>query len=131
MFGMIAFLSYGFFWWSLVFVLVIPKMGIGAATDPMAMAFYLFIWGCFSACMFVATWKKAPWALVFVFFTVVLLFWMLAAHYWSESKKMGQAAGIEGVICGLSAIYTAFGEILNETYGRTIIPLGVRTPPKK
>ena len=130
MFGMIAFLSYGLFWWSLVFTLALPKMGIVAATDPMGMAFYLFIWGCFSLCMFIGTWKKSPYALVFVFFTVVILFWLLAAHYWSESEKVGQAAGIEGVICGLSAIYVAFGEILNETYGRTIIPLGVRVPHK-
>lgn len=86
MFGMIAFLSYGFFWWSLVFVLIIPKMGIGAATDPTAMGCYMFIWGLFSLCMFVGTLKKAPWALVFVFFTVVVLFWLLAAHFWSENK---------------------------------------------
>jgi uncharacterized protein len=78
--------------------------------------------------MFIGTLKKAPYALVFVFFTVVILFFLLAAHYWSESAKVLHAAGIEGVICGLSAIYVAFGEILNEVYGRTIIPLGVRVP---
>ncbi len=126
MFGMIAFLSYGTFWWSLVFTLVLPKMGYGAATSAEGMAWYLFIWGVFSTCMFVGTLKKAPWALVFVFFTVVLLFFLLAAHYWTESENVGKAAGIEGIICGLSAIYTAFGEILNPIYGRTIIPLGER-----
>lgn len=78
--------------------------------------------------MFVGTLKKSPWALVFVFFTVVILFFLLAAHNWTENKPLGKAAGIEGIICGLSAIYTAFGEILNEVYGRTIIPLGIRTP---
>ena len=57
---------------------------------------------------------------------VLLLFFLLAAHYWTESENVGKAAGIEGIICGLSAIYTAFGEILNPIYGRTIIPLGER-----
>jgi succinate-acetate transporter protein len=88
MFGMIAFLSYGFFWWSLVFTLVIPKMGYGTAPSSMGMAFYLFIWGCFSTCMFIGTLKKSPWALVFVFFTVIILFMLLAAHYWTESLKV-------------------------------------------
>jgi succinate-acetate transporter protein len=32
-------------------------------------------------------------------------------------------AGIEGTICGLSAIYIAFAELLNDTYKRTILPL--------
>ena len=27
MFGMIAFISYGFFWWSLVFIIIVPAMG--------------------------------------------------------------------------------------------------------
>jgi succinate-acetate transporter protein len=58
-----------------------------------------------------------------VFFTVVVLFFLLAAHYWTESKAVQKAAGIEGIICGLSAIYVAFGELLNPTYDRTMLPL--------
>lgn len=107
---------------------MLPKMGVATATDPTAMGCYLFIWGVFSTCMFIGTLKKAPWALAFVFFTVVVLFFLLAAHYWTESEKLGKAAGIEGIICGLSALYVAFGEILNEVYGRTMIPLGIRVP---
>jgi len=33
-------------------------------------------------------------------------------------------AGIEGVICGLSAVYTALAQVLNESHGRTVLPLG-------
>lgn len=126
MFGMIAFMSYGFFWWSFSFLLIIPKMGYGAAANSEALAWYLFIWGIFTTCMFVATLKRSPWALCFVFFTVIVLFMLLAAHNWTEDPGLLKAAGIEGIICGLSAIYVAFGEILNATYGRTMIPLGVR-----
>lgn len=130
MFGSIAFMSYGFFWWSFVFLLILPKMGLVAATNPEGLACYMFIWGIFSFIMFVATLKKAPYALCFVFFTVVLLFELLAAHFWTENAGLLKAAGVEGIICGLSAIYVAAGEILNETYGRTILPLGMRTAPK-
>jgi len=102
-------------------------MGLAADPDPTGIAWYLFIWGVFSLNMFVATLKKAPYALVILFLTVVILFWLLASYYWTLHPKILKAAGIEGVICGLIAIYTAFGEILNETYGRTILPLGTRT----
>ena len=37
-------------------------------------------------------------------------------------------AGYEGIICGLSAVYLAMAEVMNETYGRTILPIG---PMKK
>ena len=130
-FGMVAFLSYGLFWISFCFLLMLPATGLAAAPDDMSLALYCFIWGIFSTNMFVATLKKSPWALVFVFFTVVVLFFLLAAAFWTGSPKITKAAGVEGIICGLSAIYVAFGEINNEIYGRTIIPLGVRTVTTK
>jgi succinate-acetate transporter protein len=84
-FGFVAFLSYGCFWESLIFLQLLPKMGISVAADPTAMAWYCFIWGIFSTGMFIATLKAAPYTLVFVFLTLVALFFLLAAHYWTES----------------------------------------------
>ena len=130
LFGMIAFMSYGFFWWSLILILMLPKMGnFAPAPDNVSMGFYLFIWGIFSLCMFVGTiLKKAPIALSWVFFTVVILFMLLAAKNWANSEQLERVAGVEGVICGLSAIYLAFAMILNDVSGgRTILPVGVRT----
>lgn len=127
LFGMIAFMSYGFFWWSLILLTMLPKMGAFTAPDGVSMGCYLFIWGLFSLCMFFGTLlKKAPMALSWIFFTVVVLFWMLAATKWSGSETLEHASGIEGIICGLSAIYLAFAMILNEVSGRTILPVGVR-----
>jgi succinate-acetate transporter protein len=125
---MIAFLSYGLFWWSLIFLIAMPNMGkFAVAPDHAAMGCYLFIWGLFSLCMFAGTiLKRAPWALTWVFLTVVILFWLLAARHWEDSEKIEVIAGIEGVICGLSAIYLAFAQILNEVSGRTILPVGSR-----
>ena len=33
-------------------------------------------------------------------------------------------AGWEGIACGLSAIYLAMAEVLNENLGRTVLPIG-------
>ncbi|MFW6228859.1 MAG: hypothetical protein ACOC2V_05305 [Alkalispirochaeta sp.] len=33
-------------------------------------------------------------------------------------------AGWVGIICGFSAFYTAIAQVLNEVYGRTVLPLG-------
>lgn len=126
---MIAFMSYGFFWWTLVLTVVLPKMGVFAgATDHAAMGCYLFIWGLFSLCMFVGTiLGKKPLVLSWIFLTVVVLFWLLAARHWADSEELEKVAGVEGVICGLSAIYLAFAEILNELSGRTVLWIGLRS----
>ena len=126
--GSIAFLSYGFFWWSLVFVIVLPKTGYATAPDGISMGCYLFIWGILSLVFMIGTYfKRAPWFLTFVFATVVVLFMLLASAKWQESKSVEKAAGIEGVICGLSAIYMATAEIVNDSAGRTIVPIGERS----
>ncbi len=46
-FGLTAFTSYGFFWLSLVALVVMPKMGWVAAPSENAMVAYLAVWGVF------------------------------------------------------------------------------------
>jgi succinate-acetate transporter protein len=41
-----------------------------------------------------------------------------------DLETFTEIIGIEGIICGLSAFYTAIAEILNEAYGKTVLPIG-------
>lgn len=119
-FGTTAFTLYGFFWLSLVALLVLPKLGLGEAATPVSMGFYLALWGLFTACMFVGTLKLSR-ALQTVFLSLAILFFLLAyADFTGGSKTL---AGYEGIFCGLSAFYTAIAQILNELYGRAVLPL--------
>ncbi len=122
-FGTTAFLSYGLFWLSLVALLVIPKFGWVPAQTSTSFGWYLFWWGVFTFIMFFGT-LRANRALQFVFLSLAILFWLLAAHIWAGSDSLGKVAGWEGVICGLSAMYTGLAQVLNEMYGRTVWPLG-------
>ncbi len=121
-FGTTAFSSYGFFWLSLVALLVMPKIGWCEAPESSAMVAYLFMWGVFTAVMFIGT-LKLNCALQFIFATLVLLFFLLALAEATGSPIIKQIAGYEGIICGLSAIYTGLAQVLNEVYGRTIAPM--------
>ena len=119
-FGTTAFTLYGFFWLSLVALLVLPKLGLGEAANPVSMGFYLSVWGLFTAGMFVGT-LKLNRALQVVFLSLTVLFFMLAyADFTGGSKTL---AGYEGLLCGLSAFYAAMAQILNEVYGRKVLPL--------
>ena len=121
-FGVTAFTSYGLFWLSFVGLLVIPKVVPGFdGPDGTAFGTYLFMWGLFTMLMFIGTLKKNL-ALSVVFFTLFVLFYLLALEKWQIIG--GGWIGIEGIICGLSAIYLAMAEVINESFGKTILPIG-------
>jgi succinate-acetate transporter protein len=129
-FGTVAFTSYGLFWWSLVALLVLPSFsftGISAPTE-VAMAAYFFMWGLFTFVMFFGT-LKTNRALQFVFMSLAILFFLLTARELTGNPTLfgtftfNNLTGIEGVICGLSAVYLAFAEVLNEAHQKTVIPI--------
>lgn len=122
-FGTTAFISYGAFWLSLVALLVLPKLGWAEATDANTMGYYLFTWGVFTAVMFIGT-LKINRALQWVFGTLTLLFFLLAIGDWTGSAAIKTIAGIEGIFCGITAIYTGLAQVLNEVYAKEIWPLG-------
>ncbi|MCD6445566.1 acetate uptake transporter [Candidatus Bathyarchaeota archaeon] len=124
-FGTVAFTSYGLFWWSLVILLLLPKTTffneVSGATAE-AMAAYFFMWGLFTFIMFFGT-LKANRAVQFVFMSLAILFFLLTVHELTGNVTLGIITGYEGIICGLSAVYTALAEVLNEVYGKTVLPL--------
>ena len=123
-FGVTAFSSYGLFWLSFVGLVVIPNLIPGVeAPDNNALGAYLFMWGLFTGLMFISTLKK-PKALQFVFGSLTILFWLLALGHFINNADILHFAGYEGIICGMSAIYLAMAEVMNETYGKTILPIG-------
>ena len=122
-FGLTAFTSYGFFWLSLVGLIVIPSLGWIPKPSEASMSAYLGIWGLFTFLMFFGT-LKLNRALQFVFGSLTILFVLLAISDGTGNKSLGQFAGYEGIICGLSAIYTGIAQVLNELYGKTVLPIG-------
>jgi succinate-acetate transporter protein len=86
------------------------------------MAAYFFIWGTFTLLMFFGTINKNR-AIQFVFGSLVILFFLLTAVRITGNSELLLITGIEGIICGASAIYTGIAEVLNETYDRTVLPL--------
>jgi succinate-acetate transporter protein len=123
-FGTTAFTSYGFFWLTLVGIVLLPKSETysGFATDSFPFAAYLFMWGIFTLFMFIGTLRGSR-ALSVVFLTLAILFFLLAAGNYLGSAAILKIAGYEGIFTGLSAIYTALGQVLNEAYGKKMVPL--------
>jgi succinate-acetate transporter protein len=101
----------------------LPKLALGAAPEPIALAAYLFMWGCFTLVLFIGTLRLSR-ALQAVFLTLTILFFLLAIGDVTGSQFIKTVAGLEGIVCGLIAVYAGLAQVLNELYGRTVAPLG-------
>jgi len=127
-FAATAFISYGLFWLSLVTLIILAKLGWGSPSNDTAMAAYLAMWGLFTAFMFLGT-LRLNRALQVVFGTLTVLFFMLAiGDFTGASEGFKHATGYEGILCGFSAIYAGLAQVLNELFGKSVLPLG---PVKK
>jgi succinate-acetate transporter protein len=147
-FGATAFTAYGSFWMALVAIWILPKVSfismdattqqatvvpVAAATNELALGFFLAIWGLFTLGMFIGTFRLNR-ALQVVFGTLTLLFFGLAVRDFLGSagieagKTVGLVSGWIGIVCGLSAIYACLAQVLNEVYGKVVFPIG---PVKK
>ncbi len=118
-FGTTAFISYGSFWLTLVIILLYRTGGaVTAEPSSASMAAYLFMWGLFTFVMFIATLKHSR-GLQVVFFTLVVLFWLLAYGDYTGNAFVKKIAGWEGLFCGFSAIYVGLSQVLAEAYKKT------------
>ncbi len=120
-FATTAFTSYGLFWLSLVAIVQFGE------ADRVFMGWYLFLWGVFTAYMFLATLRK-PRALQVVFGSLTALFLLLAVGDFWGLGTVTEIAGWVGIFCGTSAMYLAAAEVLNEAEGRTVLPIGAPSP---
>ena len=121
-FGMVAFTSYGSFWWWYAFMVWTINAGWIKPPAPAAVAVALALWGFFTLGLWVSTFKsnKAVWT---VFLLLWITFFLLSAGDFGvgHAKVLG---GYLGLLTGIAAMYASFAEVTNGTYGRTVIPLG-------
>lgn len=119
-FGTTAFISYGSFWLTLVFILVAKNL---PGNSPQFMGWYLFLWGVFTFFMWFGTFRSNR-VLQFVFISLTVLYCLLAISEWFGIATVGHVAGWEGLFCGAAALYLAMAEVINESRGKTVLPIG-------
>jgi succinate-acetate transporter protein len=122
-FAATAFLSYGSFWLTLCGIIMLPKLGLADPPNTMSMVWYLGIWGLMSFALFIGTFRLNR-ALQVTFFLLVVLFALLAIGDLLGDPTIKVFAGYEGILTGFAAMYTAVAQVLNELYGRVVLPLG-------
>lgn len=118
-FGATAFTSYGLFWMAFVLIVLNP---FGEANTATAGGMFFLLWGILTLFLFIGT-LRSDTSLKVIFGTLALLFFIIAAGDFTGSEIIPIISGALGVICGGSAMYRAFGEVINEQYQREVLPL--------
>ena len=131
-FGAVAFCSYGAFWISffLIVQLGVPGVVAAKATGEIfsGLGLYLWMWGIFTAYMFVAS-LRTTGAVALVFFLLTVTFIVLGignsslAGTTSVTNGTVKLGGYIGLATALVAWYASFAAVINSTFGRVVAPV--------
>jgi succinate-acetate transporter protein len=119
-FGLTAFTSYGLFWLGLSFSFLLQWLGLVTLDGP-GIAWLFICWGIFTGYMTIGTFKMSA-VHIFVFATLTVLFFLLAAHFFGTLPAI--VPGVEGILCGAAAAYGSAAVVVNSKYGREVLPMG-------
>ena len=120
-FGYCAFTSYGAFWIALCLMLLGNKYDLfKAGTEDVG--WFLVAWTLFTAILWVGS-LRIHGAMAFTFTTLLIGFILLdLAHFGYPGLTV--VAGYELMVCALAAWYMMARVILNEIYGKELLPAG-------
>ncbi len=121
-FGFTAFSSFGAFWMALAIMIILENTDVVEPVPKEGLSVFLGAWGLFTAYMTIGTLRISR-ALQVVFATLTILFFLLAAGEHNETVM--KIAGWEGILCAASALYASAAQVINESWGRYVAPLGL------
>lgn len=120
-FGFVAFCGYGAFWWS--FALFVKFLG--AAVPPVAVGWYLLLWGAFTFALWIGTFALNR-TLFLLFLALWITFALLGFAPMTGDTALTTLGGYAGLITAAIAFYLGAADIINETHDRTVLPIGIR-----
>ena len=130
-FGVAGFGSYGAFWISLGVMNLMARQGIIAETRlAEAQGWFFLGWAIFTAIMLIATFGLNV-GLIVTFALLLLTFILLTigdlqGGVEGPGKIWVNIGGYVGIITALAAWYVAAADVINDTFGRTVLPVGAR-----
>jgi len=120
-FGGTCFSSFGAFWMGFATMVLLAHNGVIDSVPREGIAVFLGAWGFFTGYATIAS-LKINKAVTGIFVTLTILFFLLLIGEYSHPWKL--AAGWEGIVCALIALYTSAGILINTVHGRQVLPLG-------
>jgi len=129
-FGLTGFVSYGAFWIGLATMNIFARQfDIAPSQLATAQGWFFLGWAIFTAIMLVAAFGLNA-GLIVTFVLLLATFVLLAAGDLSggpeEAPGIIHLAGYVGIATAIAAWYVAAADVINDTLGRTVLPVGER-----
>ena len=121
-FGFAAFCSYGAFWWTYALFVVFFADGVPGTF----VGWWLILWGVFTFYMWIGS-LPLNRALQSVFLALWITFLLLGIKDLTGIGWVGMLGGYVGLVTAALAFYLAAAEVINETHGRTVLPIGAKS----
>lgn len=118
-FGMVAFCSYGAFWWAFALFLMV----FGGKGPLTYLGAWLIVWGVYTLVLWFATLKLPGRMLQLVFLTLWIAFFLLGASHLLNMDALHTTGGYVGMLTAVLAFYLAAAQVINEVYGKTVLPI--------
>ena len=118
-FGFVAFCAYGAFWWSFA---VFVQFYAGSVPAGF-IGWWLLMWGVFTFYMWIAS-LALHRAVQLVFLALWITFFLLGAADLFAVPILRVGGGYMGLVTAMLAFYLAAAEVINETHGRILLPVG-------
>ena len=127
-FGATAFCSFGMFWLSFYLLLHVTATALPKTEIFSSIGLYLWAWGIFTAYMTVAS-LRTTGAVFAVFLLLTVTFILLGignsalAGTLSLTNNTIKIGGWVGLATAVVAWYASFAGVLNDTWGKTVLPV--------
>lgn len=121
-FGFVAFSSYGAFWLYVAFLKIFIAIDL-ISVDLVAQGTVLVLWGFFTFYMWIASLKLNLTTSV-VFLLLWLAFVTLGIGDITGIKMVQTAGGALALLTAFAAWYGALAVVINDTFGKTVLPMG-------
>lgn len=128
-FGATAFCSYGAFWCSFATYVyfIVPHLPPDKVHE--ASGLFLFMWLIFTLYMTVAA-LRVSFLLAALFSVLSVTFVLLVIGDWAELDGAKKAGGVLGMVTAGLAWYGSAASVINTTWDRELLPLGLWVRPK-
>jgi uncharacterized protein len=121
-FGALAFTSYGAFWISFYVLEKFILPGVATADVSVALGVYLLGWAFFTFYMTIASLRVSA-AVVAVFVLLTVTYVLLTIGNFQGIPNVIKAGGWVGLATAAAAWYASFAGVVNETFGKSMIPV--------
>ena len=117
-----VYITYGFYCLTHFFMIAIGKYQFTVAEDDDSLASFNFFWFVISLCIVLLSFRSnAAFTIQLAF--VARMYFILIIGYGIPSEGTQKAGGIFGVIAGVIAMYIGIGQMINEAYKKTVLPM--------